>query len=296
MIATRRRFRSKLEVRAALAPRVNWASPQSRGLVAWWPLSACTGSVAPDVFKAGHGTAAQLDWRADAAFGAVPQFDGSGEVLFSDAHLPVGASPRTLCAWVNFSELPVYPSIWGALFYGSNSDDHGLMIGAGNDSQWNIPGCLGVSLWGQEVTTPQAYHDGAWHHLTAAFDGVLWAVYVDGNLQNIKPLLTDTQPGSGSIGGVNDGPTYRWKGLIRDARIYERRLSAEEIRSLYDPTTRFDLWLPRGRWSAESTAELAYLVGAAQICMTGPDSGYVQTAGAAAGELTAPGALSGEVR
>jgi hypothetical protein len=286
MIANRYRFRSKLEVHAAHAPRVNRASPQSRGLVAWWPLSSCTGNVAPDVFQAGHGTAAQQQWRVDAAFGPVPQFDGNGEISFSDGHLPAGASPRTLCAWVSFSEIPIYPSIWGALFYGSNSDDQGLMIGAGNHSHWNVPGCLGVSQWGQEVTTPQSYHDGTWHHLAAAFDGTLWSVYVDGSVQNSRPLPTNTQSGSGSIGGLNYGSMYRWKGLIRDVRIYGRGLSAAEVRSFYDPATRFDLWLPRGRGAAESTAELTYLIGAAQIRMAGPDSGQVQSAGAVAGEVS----------
>jgi hypothetical protein len=79
---------------------------------------------------------------------------------------------------------------------------------------------------------------------------------------------------------------YRWKGLIRDVRIYGRGLSAAEVRSFYDPATRFDLWLPRGRGAAESTAELTYLIGAAQIRMAGPDSGQVQSAGAVAGEVS----------
>jgi len=182
------------------------------------------------------------------------------------------------------------------LFYGSNSYDHGLMIGAGNQDRWKVPGCLGMSQWGQELITPQPYNDGAWHHLTATFDGAVWSVYVDGTLENAKALPTDTQPGTGRIGSLNWGPEFYWKGFIRDVRVYGRQLSAAEVRSLYDPATRFDLWLPQKQWLARSTAGPPYLVGAGQVYVTGQNGGQVQSAGAAAGEVTMPGAFAGEVR
>lgn len=297
-------------------PRVHWASPQSRGLVAWWPLSWCTGNVAPEVFKAGHGTAAQLDWHADGMFGATPWFEGAEEITFSDRHLPAGASPRSLCAWLNFSELPIAGRTWGALFYGSTANEHGLMIGTGYTVRWQPPGCLGVSQWGQELVTPRAYNDGAWHHLAATFDGALWSLYVDGELESAKPMPTDTQTSTGRIGSLNFGPTYYWKGSLRDVRVYARALSAAEVRLLNDPPSRFDLWMPRRQWLARRASGPTcfldvghvYTTGAnsgqspstgsasGASTMPGADSGETSSAGAAAGDLTVPGALAGMVK
>lgn len=277
-------------------PRVNWASPQSQGLAAWWPLSGCTGNAAPEVLKAGHGTAAQLDWHTDGVFGATPWFNGAQEITFLDRHLPAGASARSLCAWLNFSELPVAGMTWGALFYGSTTNEHGMMIGTGYTGRWQPPGCLGVSQWGQELVTPRAYNDGAWHHLAATFDGALWSLYVDGALENAKPMPTDTQTNAGRIGSLNFGPTYYWKGALRDMRVYARALSAPEVRLLSDPGSRFELWRPHRQWLARRGSGPTYFPDVGHVCTTGANAGQSPSTGAAAGDLTVPGALAGMVK
>jgi hypothetical protein len=301
MIATVRRSKSNLGLCLTHIPRLNRASPQARGLVAWWPLSPCTGNAVPDVFSAAHGAAADLTWTVDAAFGVMPQFDGEREVCFSDAHLPAGVAPRSLCAWVKYNDAPSLGRTWGVLFYGTaGSNDRGLMIGAGSNSQWQPPGCLGMSQWGQSLVTPQAYNDSVWHHLVATFDGATWSIYVDGKLENVKPLQTlptDTQPAAGRIGGLNFGPHYYWKGSIRDVRVYARALSAAEVWSLCNPTTRFDLWAPRRQPLAKvATADPVFLVGAGQVYVAGRNAGQIQLSGAAAGELMVAGAIIGEVK
>jgi hypothetical protein len=279
---------------SARLPRVNRTSPQGRGLVAWWPLSPCTGNVAPDVCGAGHGNAAELKWSVAPAFGAVPYFDGTQEARFSDSHLPAGASPRSLSAWVNFTGIPLCTA--GVVFYGTNSFDHGLMIGAGNTSRWQPPGCLGMSQWGQELVTPRAYNDGTWHHLAATFDGVIWSVYVDGNLENSKPLPTDTWPANGRIGSQNYMPIHRWIGLMRDVRIYDRTLAAGEIRLLFAPATRFDLWGARPWRGAKAVAGDALTTAASQVYIAGQQNGQLVHCGVAAGELAVPGSITGEVK
>jgi hypothetical protein len=285
---------STLGLGSARLPRVHRSSPQARGLVAWWPLSPCTGNIAPDAYGAGHGNAAELKWSVDPAFGAVPNFDGTQEARFSDAHLPAGASPRSLCAWVNFTGIPLCTA--GVVFYGTNSFDHGLMIGTGNTSRWQPPGCLGMSQWGQELVTPRAYNDGTWHHLAATFDGVIWSVYVDGILENSKPLPTDTWPANGRIGSQNYMPIHRWIGLMRDVRIYDRTLAAAEIRLLFDPATRFDLWKPRWQPLAKPVAGAAFAMAASQVYVAGQLNGQIVHCGVAAGELAVAGSIIGEVK
>jgi hypothetical protein len=252
-------------------PQVRQESLQSRSLIAWWPLSACTGSVAPEIVYDNHGRAVDISmvpevakWHADPTFGFVPEFDGSYQFRFPDTRLPLGASPRTISLWVNYTECPS-EYIRGAFSYGVTSQHYAVIIGAGNTDRWQPPGALGISVWDTNLVATSAHNDGVWHHVAAVLDNSAWSLYVDGRLKNSKTLAqmpTDTWSSNyGFVGALNYG-SYEmfWRGLVRDVRVYGRALSAAEIWTLYNPATRFDLWAMPRRLSWASPTETISLL------------------------------------
>ncbi|MCH9022050.1 MAG: sulfatase-like hydrolase/transferase, partial [Planctomycetes bacterium] len=90
--------------------------------------------------------------------------------------------------------------------------------------------------------------DGQWHHVAAVFDNTLSQdvkdvkLYVDGQLDTISsflPRLIDTAVGNKVKIGTFTGGSSFFNGLIDDVRIYDRALSANEVRVLLnDPKQR----------------------------------------------------------
>jgi hypothetical protein len=80
--------------------------------------------------------------------------------------------------------------------------------------------------------------DGAWHHVAAVWDGSTMYLYVDGVLDASRAAAPTTITGTraltiGSIGGASD-----WTSATLDeVRVYDRALSAAEVKKRYDDTT-----------------------------------------------------------
>lgn len=86
------------------------------------------------------------------------------------------------------------------------------------------------------VETRDALSPGQWHHLTVVYDGSRVAdgvqIYLDGKRAELRVLLDDLNQTFASkeplrIGGGN-GPDARFKGRLRDVRVYKRALHAED--------------------------------------------------------------------
>ncbi len=81
----------------------------------------------------------------------------------------------------------------------------------------------------------------SWHYIAVTFDGSRIKVYVDGALEkdvNAPGTITKIDD-SLFIGTTGSGlsPNSNWYyGLIDEVRIYNRALSAEEIKAIYEAT------------------------------------------------------------
>ena len=79
---------------------------------------------------------------------------------------------------------------------------------------------------------------GKWHHVVGTWDGVTMSIYVDGVLRNSASPRTgtlDTGTTSKFVGKYTISG-YEFYGLIDEVRVYNRALSADEVRALYDAT------------------------------------------------------------
>jgi hypothetical protein len=98
----------------------------------------------------------------------------------------------------------------------------------------------GVTIMRRETTT--AYNDGNWHYALFTYNGSKTRagiqIYVDGNLASMED--SDSTAFSGSMSnstnfeiGARDGANQPFKGTLDDVRIYNRALTAQEIKALY---------------------------------------------------------------
>ncbi len=82
---------------------------------------------------------------------------------------------------------------------------------------------------------PSYTWDLNWHHIVGTYDGTIMKIYADGE-------LVDSYTVSGSIISKPSFPVilgtsqniYYFNGLIDEVRIYNRALSAEEIKRHYE--------------------------------------------------------------
>ncbi|MCM8881758.1 MAG: tandem-95 repeat protein [Candidatus Thiodiazotropha sp.] len=167
----------------------------------------------------------------DGTRGEVLSLDGSGDyVLINDLYS--NPADVTLSAWVNFTTAPV---------------NGGEVISIGNDIALRVDDFVqGVTGFFWDGSTHQfigsgtSLSDGNWHHLAFSFNDTANTqnLYIDGTLvasANFTSSITYTgwfpQSTIGAHADLGDS-SFDYNGLIDDARIYDRALSADEIATL----------------------------------------------------------------
>lgn len=85
---------------------------------------------------------------------------------------------------------------------------------------------------GDLISTGVTVNNGKWHHLAGTTDGMIFTVYLDGDFKTSKLSALHTDYYQLCIGSVHTG-TGAYNGVIGEARIYNRVLSAPEIQHNY---------------------------------------------------------------
>ena len=228
------------------------ADTMTRGLVGYWSFGEGFGDTAYDGSgNANHGSlgagvaANKPNWTTanpPAGGGGALSFDGVNDYVDagSGTSLNVGASDFTIEAWVNPSV--VVGSIGMVATKGAIDNE----IQAGNESYALRLGSNKFEFALQDadeeidVYSNNTQTTNTWYHLVGVADrDGLSKLYVNGVLQtdqkNISSVgnLDNTNPFR--MGSYTNNPTYaNFYGLIDEVRIYNRALSAEEIRYHYN--------------------------------------------------------------
>jgi type II secretory pathway pseudopilin PulG len=88
-----------------------------------------------------------------------------------------------------------------------------------------------------DIFTPLSYNDGSWHHITATAETNSTAkIYVDGTLVEESGTITQDNIANAFnlfIGARSTGGSVPFNGSIDDVRVYNRALSAAEVKQLY---------------------------------------------------------------
>jgi hypothetical protein len=209
----------------------------ARGLVGWWNFDGKTVSGTRVFDASGNGNRGTLTngpVLTEGKLGQAMQFDGSDDYVEIDGSSIVAGAPVTISAWIQNTGWTGPP----------NLVDHRDTSNTGN---WSVAveGAADVGFWvivggnpQSAITTGNKFPVGQWHHLTAIDDGTNLFIYVDGQ-KAVGPTVV-----SGTRDTVASQPV--WLGRRRtsfqqyaaakmdDVRIYNRALSADEIKRLYN--------------------------------------------------------------
>ena len=93
-------------------------------------------------------------------------------------------------------------------------------------------GCDAVGGSDNVLSTTDVF-DGQWHHVVyTVVDDVISSLYIDGILEDTATEDIDTTLGAFEVGARGFSDT-RYKGIVDDARFYNRALTASEVKQLY---------------------------------------------------------------
>jgi hypothetical protein len=205
------------------------------GLVSWYRAEANT----QDSAGTNHGTfqnvpPTQIPYSA----GKV----GSGFALDQQKYvrIPGNTSLRpaswTLETWVlsSYSIPPASGDVDALITYGSSTDStNGFFLGLLNGKAFAYAGSFGSGIFGTTDILSNRFH-----HLAATFDGSILRLYVNGieemSAANIPPPSYD--PNADVLIGADtnaNNPVNYFRGVIDEASIYSRALSASEIHAIF---------------------------------------------------------------
>ncbi|MFZ5630037.1 MAG: LamG-like jellyroll fold domain-containing protein [Spirochaetota bacterium] len=149
--------------------------------------------------------------------------------------LPIGTQPRTLCAFVKPNRQPAVGSRYPIVSFGSTTT-----LFKGTELVYYSPGLndyrIALTKIGDSVDASVTLPVRTWSHVCATNDGATTRLYVHG--REVPPVagsaqVFETINGALRVGKrVYNADVYNFNGHIDDVRIYNKALSAFEIRQL----------------------------------------------------------------
>ena len=154
------------------------------------------------------------------------QFDGvDDEINISYSNSLNATQNITLSAWVYQTAWNNYPGIIGKLYETTGS--YSMHIRDDNTIRFELEGT------GYNPTT-KAITNNQWNHVLTTYDGVTMRVYIDGVEVGSGGAGPASRTGNNNNTWIGHLPGYGWfNGTIDEAMIFNRSLSAEEVKELY---------------------------------------------------------------
>lgn len=208
------------------------------GPIGWWTLEGCDGKVARDA--SGHGFDGAIEYcelRSEKAAASL-EFDGLDSAMVIPPRVADGLSNAlSVSIWIRAKELrqstvlfgvPHTNDSWTTPMFGMYLNDGHVVFGMAPSK--NLPKLL--------LQAGRPLPRSTWTHLAATYDGSTVRVYVDGEPDGEKPhrgsIVRNGQPLIIGRGLAYAKPPF--KGRIGELRLYDRGLTAAEIRTLFEQT------------------------------------------------------------
>jgi hypothetical protein len=216
--------------------------PLARGLVGCWLMNEGSGNKIQDLSGNGNtGTFVNHTKWTGGRFGSCLSFDGTDDyVLFGKSF---NQKSFTKMAWINCTNATTRRNIFGTV------DSIGSLFCLYTSNQ--------LSYYDYDLTPAGWYGASSatnvsltiWHQVAVTYSGAAITLYLDGCIVVGPTAATGTPRAYNGIGTYNitNSP---WLGLIDNAQVWDRALTASEIAQLYrDPFAMFrrpriELWLP----------------------------------------------------
>src|SRR3989338_4678354 len=235
------------------------------GLVGYWSFDGSSMAADTAYDSSGNGNTGTLTNGPARAIGRIGQalsFDGSNDYVIRDASSPVTAYPVTMCAWFKLNTLPGNNAYRVIVMVGDDASSGGVpknlltlhIAESGTVPFGDNNKIIAMDRGASDVATGLAQSSSAavanrWYYACGVFESsTRRSLYVDGTLHS-----TDTTSAGGLTGSADRMIAGNWiqttgdndpfDGLIDDVRIYNRALSADEIKRLYKmgATTKYNI-------------------------------------------------------
>jgi hypothetical protein len=206
----------------------------NQGIVAHWTFDEADGAGVKDSKGSDNdGTMSSPKGfhRVDGAFGgkAAAFIDPRHKISGRDTTFPTGRQPGSISLWFN-----VLPNTRDMVLFCYGSPESGRCRGLWHDNN----GGLCFYFWGH----PDDFHvkpvggitPNRWHHVAATYDGTYAKLYFDGRPLGSKKANIDTKlNGRYQFGENLTNDSKGFRGLIDEAVVLDRALSAKEIADYY---------------------------------------------------------------
>jgi formylglycine-generating enzyme required for sulfatase activity/tetratricopeptide (TPR) repeat protein len=227
---------SVVELDSGAAVPASAAAGAGGGLIGHWKFDDGQGRIARD--SSGRGNHGQVRggarWTAGRLGGAL-EFDGTDGFVSIPNESDFDITGRiTVAAWI---KVAAFTKSFQSIV---TKGDRAWRLHRAAES--NSPGWACSDLSRDQVGDlfgKAAVDDGRWHHVAGVHDGTRMYLFVDGKVDaSARTSPTISVNDYSVLIGENAQQTGRhWRGLIDDVRIYDRALTAREIRALCGRTT-----------------------------------------------------------
>ncbi len=218
------------------------------GLLGWWDADSVSGSTAFDIADSNNGTMTAAVGIVSGKVGNAFSFGGTDQVSGTLNGFAGGDTPITIGAWFNEDGKIGHPGR-GIMGVGNtNFKGHFFLRLSTGEGAWNttyvcIDGTVGINRlclgaddgndrwWPStaEITT------NAWHFAAASYDpsNQQAKIYVDGAFDRSAPITGGLDLGKEFWIGRDAYWDSFFVGLVDEAQVYGRILSADEIHSIF---------------------------------------------------------------
>jgi hypothetical protein len=209
---------------ATLTAGTNLAS----GLVGHWTFDGkyLWGTTARDTSGSNnHGTLTNGPVPGRGMLGQGMSFDGVNDYVVTSTTTFLDDTPYSISLWINPRVVSGNHGIFGSNYGGGSTSRlyyDGVSFQYANDANTGSAG----------FTVPLVIN--TWYHVVLTSNGSLHSLYVDGVSRGTPATITDSKFVFKVFGGLSTVPDLPWSGMIDDIRIYNRALSATEVKQLYN--------------------------------------------------------------
>jgi hypothetical protein len=203
-----------------------------------------------------NGTVSGVVWNSTGGFdgrGAF-MFNGGGQINTPlSVGIANGASPVSICAWIRPNSVSGTPTL---IHMGSPTDNSSYLT-------FIRDGKAVFDMWNNQITTSSAvFSNNVWTHYCAVYSSGNFNtsnIYINGNVVTSFYMIGfagDSPPhyvDSVARIGYRKDNQYPFSGTIDDVLIFNRSLSADEVRALYENKTHMvldDALSGGDKWSA----------------------------------------------
>ena len=237
---------------AALPQPADISMAVTDGLVGWWKFDEGAGQKVAD--SSGHGhdgkvfgvTSWEKGYIGNGALKITNFQEGenitNGGVVIDDSPL-LRPSRFTVAMWVQWSRDFRQKALNRLLQKGNDNNETFVIIGGGGaDNRGNANNAVSFAIATEtrgdvyNVTAPGTFEGGKWYHVAASYDGADMSLYVNGKIAGkntigeVKLIAVEGEPLV--IASRPPNMDRGFDGVVDDVRMYNKALSAEDIRKL----------------------------------------------------------------